>query len=60
MTRHYEILLKEQLMHNLLGYNVQSLQDYAKQLTQQFNEDIQDISQAYFIVNRELIGSDTK
>ncbi|MER1986492.1 MAG: hypothetical protein ABS949_13355 [Solibacillus sp.] len=60
MAAHYEVLLKEQLMHNLLGYNVQSLKDYTKQLIMQYEEDIQDISQAYFIVNRELMGSKMK
>lgn len=57
MTAHYKVLLKEQLMYNLLGYSSQTLNYYTKQLTIQFNEDIQDISQAYFIVNRELLGS---
>lgn len=56
MTAHYEVLLKEQLMYNLLGYSSQTLNDYTKQLTQQFNEDIHEISQAYFIVSRELLG----
>lgn len=57
MTTHYEVLLKEQLMYNLLGYSSQTLNDYTKQLTILFNEDIQDISQAYFVVSRELLGS---
>lgn len=60
MTTHYEVLLKEQLMYKLLGYTVHNLQDFTKQLTERHQEDIQDISQAYFIVNRELIGTDLK
>ena len=60
MKAYYEVLLKEQHMYNLLGYKNQTLNAYTKQLTVQFNEDIQDISQAYFIVSRELFGIATK
>lgn len=56
MTVPYETLLKEQLMHNLLGYHQQSLKDYTELLIQQNKADSYHILQAYLKINRELIG----
>ena len=60
MTKNYEILLKEQIMQSLLGNTKSTLQDYVETLTIQNKKDIKEISQAYFVVNREIFGEPLK
>jgi len=60
MTENYEILLKEQIMQSLLGNTKSTLQDYVETLTTQNKKDIKEISQAYFVINREIFGEPLK
>ena len=60
MTKNYEALLKEQIMQSLLGNTKSTLQDYVETLTIQNKKDIKEISQAYFVVNREIFGEPLK
>ena len=60
MTKNYEILLKEQIMQSLLGNTKSTLQDYVETLTTQNKKDIKEIWQAYFVINREILGEPLK
>ena len=60
MTRNYEALLKEQIMQSLLGNTRLTIQEYVEALTIQNKKDIKEISQAYFVINREIFGEPLK
>lgn len=61
MTAHtisfYENQLRQQIMNNLSGENIISLQNYIKNLIQENTDDYQNINYAYLNIKRELVGS---
>ena len=63
MTPHsilyYENQFKQQIMSNLSGHQIISLQIYLNKLIQENANDYKNINYAYLNVKRELVGNDT-
>ncbi|MEC1177153.1 hypothetical protein P9B03_01535 [Metasolibacillus meyeri] len=60
MTSHsisfYENQLKQQIMNNLVGVNIISLQNYIKELIHENPDDYKNINYAYLNIKHELVG----
>lgn len=56
MSTHYEELLKEQVMHQLLGNDLRSLKSVAQCLINEHQQDQKIILSAYQKVNTEISG----